>query len=104
MENLVQNNQIKIKGVIEFWKTGENPITCYDSFKTTEIDAIPKKNSKSRLQPVLLVDADGNEHSFKSVVLAADFIGISMGTLYNILGGHKKNTTGFEITKQSKNN
>jgi hypothetical protein len=102
MENLVENQ--KIKGVIEFWKTGENPITCYDSFKTTEIDAVPKKQNRRRLQPVLVVDPHEKEYPFESVVLAAIFLEISLSKLYSILNGNSKNFTTYKISKITLNN
>lgn len=92
--------------IIEFWKTGENPITCYHSVKNKEQpeQRIPKKLIKSRKQAVTVVSPDGKKEEYESVVQAADAVGVNKQMLYDFFNGRAKNTTQFEIYKSTLNN
>jgi hypothetical protein len=92
--------------IIEFWKTNENPITCYDSRKNKEeaIPKIPKKRQKNNTQPVMVESPDGKKEEYKSVVEAAAVVGMNCNTLYAFLNGRAKNTTKYKIYKSTLNN
>lgn len=92
--------------IIEFWKTGENPITCYDSRKNQEElpPKIPKKKQRDVRQPVTVESSNGKKEEFKSVVEAADAVGMNHNTLYAVLNGRAKNTTQYKIYKSQINN
>jgi hypothetical protein len=87
--------------IIEFWKTGENPITCYDSRKVTECSPRKptKKNYKKNTQSVMVESPNGEQEEYKSVVLAALAVGMNCNTLYAMLNGRAKNQTEFKIYK-----
>ena len=56
--------------IIEFWKTGENPITCYDSTKAVEKmpDRVPTKKNSNNQKPVTVVSKTGVKEEFESVI------------------------------------
>jgi hypothetical protein len=92
--------------IIEFWKTNENPITCYDSRKNKEeaIPKIPKKRQKNIKQPVTVESPNGEKEEHPSVVEAAKAVGMNCNTLYAVLNGRAKNTTKYKIYKSTLNN
>lgn len=91
--------------IIEFWKTGENPITCYYSRKNKEQlePKIPNKLIKSRKQAVTVVSPNGKKQEYESVVQAADAVGVNKQMLYDFFNGRAKNTTEFQIYKSQIN-
>lgn len=92
--------------IIEFWKTGENPITCYDSRKNNEQSPpkIPKKKQREVRQPVIVESPNGEKEEYPSVVEAANVVGMNCNTLYAFLNGRAKNTTKYKIYKSTLNN
>lgn len=91
--------------IIEFWKTGENPITCYDSTKAVEKmpDRVPTKKNSNNKKPVTVVSKSGVKEEFESVIKAADAVGISSNALYSFLNGRAENKTEFTIYKSNLN-
>jgi hypothetical protein len=92
--------------IIEFWKTNENPITCYYSRKNLEESPpkIPKKRQREVRQPVMVESPNGEKEEHKSVVDAAVAIGMNCNTLYAVLNGRAKNHTEYKIYKSQINN
>ena len=92
--------------IIEFWKTGENPITCYDSTKAFEKmpDRVPTKKNSNNQKPVTVVSKTGVKEEFESVVKAADAVGMNPSTLASFLNGRAKNETEYTIYKSILNN
>lgn len=92
--------------IIEFWKTGENPITCYYSRKHREESPpkIPKKKLREVRQPVIVESPNGEKEEYKSVVEAAEAVGMNCNTLYAVLNGRAKNPTEYKIYKSTLNN
>jgi hypothetical protein len=92
--------------IIEFWKTGENPITCYNSKKGngSVLPRIPKQKRRNNNQPVIVTAKNGEDTEYKSVVEAARAIGVKRNTLYAVLNGRAKNTTEYEVFKSQINN
>ena len=92
--------------IIEFWKTDENPITCYKSRKIIEVVAkkIPKKQPTKIKVPVTVVSQEGVKEEFESVVKAADAVGMNPSTLASFLNGRAKNKTEYTIYKSILNN
>lgn len=93
--------------IIEFWQTGENPITCYTSRPNIDVEpVIFKKNVrdiiKSRVS-VTTIDKSGKKEVHLSVVKAAEVLKMNKSTLYSILNGHTKNTSEYEIFKSALN-
>lgn len=91
--------------IIEFWKTGENPITCYNSRKAVEgvHDRVPTKKNSNNKKPVTVVSKTGVKEEFESVIKAADAVGISSNALYSFLNGRAENKTEFTIYKSNVN-
>ena len=85
--------------IIEFWKTGENPITCYDSVKTIAIDVerIKKKTPKNNnnLRAVTFISKTGVVTNYESVVQASDKTGLNKNCIYEIISSRMK--TGIEL-------
>ena len=92
--------------IIEFWKTGENAITCYDSTKAFEKmpDRVPTKKNSNNQKPVTVVSKTGVKEEFESVVKAADAVGMNPSTLASFLNGRAKNKTEYTIYKSKLNN
>lgn len=92
--------------IIEFWKTGENPITCYDSRKNQEESPakIPKKKQREVRQAVMVESPNGDKDEYKSVVEAAVAVGMNCNTLYALLNGRVRNHTEYKIYKSQINN
>lgn len=96
--------------IIEFWLKGDHPILCYGTNKKgDEPKRIPVKRNqkakpKSLKKPVMVVDANGTEEEYESVVKAADAVGMNPNTLYAFLNGRAKNTTEYKIFKSQINN
>ena len=92
---------------IEFWKTGENPITCYVSRPTVslepEILKRPIRKSKNCRQAVTTIDQSGKKEEYESVVKAADALKIDKNSLYAFLNGHRDNPTSYQIFKSNLN-
>lgn len=96
--------------IIEFWKTGENPITCYNSkpnIDTTVALPVVKERltlkTSNRRQPVTIEDIEGKKVEIESVILAAPVLKISRAKLYNLLNERGKNDTGFKVYKSKIN-
>ena len=95
--------------IIEFWKTGENPITCYVSKPMKDIVEIPFHKQPSfkkklhNLQPVIIEDDKGEKVEIESVVATAPILKISKAKLYDILNGRGKNDTGYKVYKSQIN-
>lgn len=98
--------------IIEFWKTGENPITCYNSRPVdTTVRIMPKKakakpenRGKTIRVPITVIDKAGKQNEFDSVVLASEHVGMNLNTLYAFLNGRAKNPTEYTIYKSVINN
>lgn len=94
--------------IIEFWKTGENPITCYDSRKTTEIDIerIRKRTPKinNNLRAVTFISKTGVVNNYESVVQASDKTGVKRHRIYEIISGRMNNNTEYQIFKSEQKN
>jgi hypothetical protein len=92
--------------IIEFWKTGENPITCYTS-KGMQSETDQSKNKISKANepvfnlgvPITVIDKEGNINHYISVLQASDAINIPTSALYAYLNGHRKNNTEYKIFK-----
>ena len=90
--------------IIEFWKTGENPITCYSSVKNTrESVTVPKLKKKGTTQAVTVEHKNGEKEEFLSVVDAAKSLNIKIYTLYNQINGKGKIPTEYQIYKSKIN-
>jgi hypothetical protein len=92
--------------IIEFWKTKENPITCYRSRKNREetigkIPTTPKRllSNKHRMQPVIVEHPTGEKQEYKSVTDAATALKIKDNTLCSILNGRGKQPTEYKVFK-----
>lgn len=87
--------------IIEFWKTGENPVTCYHSVKPKkEVARVPeKKLLKSRKLPVTVVSPNGKKKQYESVVKAAEAVGVTKQFLYDYFNGRCRNSTEYQIYK-----
>lgn len=89
--------------IIEFWKTKENPITCYHSRKNKEmIGKVPttsKKHQNGNQQPVMVEFPNGEKQEYKSVLEAATAVEMKSDALYAMLNGRKKNLTEYKIYK-----
>ena len=111
--------------IIEFWKEGLNPITCYKTSR--EINRSPERmdldtpslnkrinqargNEETKLNraskgehpravKITVEDVYGQKIEFGSAVEAASYLKIKTGALYNILRGGQKNPTKFKIYK-----
>ncbi|MEZ0182627.1 hypothetical protein AB9T89_10305 [Flavobacterium oncorhynchi] len=103
--------------IIEFWKTGENPITCYNSRPCISIEKeMPKKQKKEkeirpdnfmpqgRKQAVIVLDKKGNKTEYESVVRTSEALNINSSSLYAILNGRLENKTEYQIFKSTLNN
>lgn len=89
--------------IIEFWKTKENPITCYQSRPYREmIGKVPKKILKPKMQPVVVEFPNGEKQEHKSVTDAAIALKMNSSTLCSILNGRGKQSTQYKVFK-SKN-
>ena len=93
---------------IEFWKTKENPITCYKSRPNQCGNPVkrgkPKRNTNQQKVPITVESPDGEKEEFPSVVEAASATGINHNTLYAVLNGRAKNPTEYKIYKSTLNN
>ena len=86
--------------IIEFWKTGENPITCYHSTKPKqEVVRVPKSIRKGRKLAVMVVSPNGKKTEYESVAKAADAVGVHKQFLYDYFNGRSKNSTKYQIYK-----
>lgn len=91
--------------IIEFWKTGENPITCYRSRKEHHVNDIAKvvkeinHNIKPWRTPVIVIDNTGVSKCYDSVVIASDVTGLSLYNIYAMINGRRNNIKGFQIYK-----
>ncbi len=87
--------------IIEFWKTNENPITCYSSRKQTEVipKRVPEKKTNRQSVPVTIVSQSGIKQEFESVRKAADAVGMDPTTLSSFLNGRARNRTEYTIYK-----
>ena len=93
--------------IIEFWKTNENPITCYSSvIGKKERVRIPKKRAikiqKHNAQAVIVKSSTG-EKEFKSVVLCAKELELKTDYIYQRLNGHCKNSGEYQFFKSKIN-
>lgn len=93
--------------IIEFWKTNENPITCYGSVKNKrESVRVPKKRAvkvqKYNTQAVIVKTPEGQKE-FKSVVLCAVELGVKTDFIYQRLNGHLKNNGEYQFFKSKIN-
>lgn len=96
--------------IIEFWKTNENPITCYNSRKRVSDEEIEVSNHPkiSRMHknktPVTVIHPDGKAEQMESAKAASEVVGITINAMYAILNGHSQNKTKFQFFKSSTNN
>lgn len=95
--------------IIEFWKTKENPITCYSSRPNECGEPVKRGNPKRKTNdhkkvPITVESANGEKEEYPSVVEAAAAAGINHNTLYAVLNGRAKNTTEYKIYKSTLNN
>lgn len=93
--------------IIEFWKTGENPITCYGSVKNKrESVRVPKKRElktpRPHKQPIIVKSPQG-EKEYESVVLCAAELKIQSSTIYAKLNGNQKNNGEYQFFKSKIN-
>ena len=93
--------------IIEFWKTGENPITCYSSVKNKrETVRVPKKRAikiKTFNTQSVIVKSPEGEKEYKSVVLCAAELGLKSDFIYQRLNGHLKNDGEYQFFKSKIN-
>lgn len=91
--------------IVEFWKTNENPITCYNNRKSTEIMPVrvPGKKTNRQNVPVTIISQSGIKKEFDSVRKAADAVGMDPTTLSSFLNGRAKNKTDYQIYKSDRN-
>jgi hypothetical protein len=88
------------KMIIEFWKTGENPILCYHSVKPKkEVVRVPKNIAKTKKISVTVVSLNGKKQEYESVVKAAEAVGVTKQFLYDYFNGRGKNSTEYQIYK-----
>lgn len=86
--------------IIEFWKTGENPITCYHSVKLNEKGIrVPNKTDKNRKLAVTVISQKGEKQEFESVAKAAEAVGVHKQFLYDYFNGRRKNSTVYQFYK-----
>lgn len=114
--------------IIEFWKEGLNPITCYKTSReinrspermnldtpslnkkigkaiqakanNTDVRVRPSKGEHPNAVKIIVEDMYEQKIPFLSGVEAAAYLKIKPGTLYNILRGGQKNPTKFKIYK-----
>lgn len=100
--------------IIEFWKEGLNPITCYKTSR--EINRSPERMDldtsslnekirkanrakKSHTRAVTIEYSFGQKIEFDTVVQAALFMKVTKEKLYAILNNHLKNNTPYKIYK-----
>lgn len=89
--------------IIEFWKTGENPITCFRSrknnnvFPKVSLNIVLEKSKKK--QEVLFISSVGERKKYESIIEASIELNIPPNTVYAILNGRLKNKTGYAIQK-----
>lgn len=92
---------------IEFWKTNENPITCYIStgtpYKTDSVKKPRAGTGNSQRVPIMVEYTNGTLEEYGSVVLAAKALSVKESSLYAYLNGHGKNPTEYKIYKSTKN-
>lgn len=90
--------------IIEFWKTGENPITCYSSVKDRKQSGrVPKLEKKITTQAVTVQHKNGAKEEFTSVVDAAKSLNIKSSALYNILNDKSRQQEEYQIYKSKIN-
>lgn len=91
---------------IEFWKTKENPITCYIStgtpYKTDSVKEPREGKVNSQRVPIVVERNDGIVDEYESVVQAAKALSVKESSLYAYLNGHGKNPTEHKIYKSTK--
>lgn len=91
--------------IIEFWLTGENPITCYQSRKNHQVlvkipqSRTPKHKTKGCRKPVIVIDNLGYTTRYESIVLAVAATGISPNSIYALLNGRPSKVIGYQIYK-----
>jgi hypothetical protein len=93
--------------IIEFWKTGENPITCYKSMivvdnETTQLRSKVKKGSTIK-KPITIEHKNGDKEEYSSVFAASVAIGTNYSTLCSFLNGRAKNPTDYTIYRSKIN-
>jgi hypothetical protein len=94
--------------IIEFWKTNENPITCYHSKPCVNIgNSIPmtrKYKKGSTIKKAITVEhPNGDKDEYVSVAQTAIAIKMNYSTLCSLLNGRAKNPTEFKIYKSQVN-
>jgi hypothetical protein len=93
--------------IIEFWKTNENPITCYQSKPCVNIGNFPariaRKGSTIK-KAVTVVSATGEKEEYPSVFEASLAVKMNYSTLCSFLNGRAKNPTEYKIYKSQLNN
>jgi hypothetical protein len=95
--------------IIEFWKTSENPITCYQSKPCVNLgNDIPMKakfKKGSTIKKAITVEnTDGGKEEYPSVFAASIAVKMNYSTLCSFLNGRAKNPTKFKIYKSQINN
>jgi hypothetical protein len=93
--------------IIEFWKTGENPITCYKSMivshnKTMQLKPKIKKENKLK-RPLTIEYKNGYVEEYPSVLDASVALRTNYSTLCAYLNGKAKNPTDFTIYRSKIN-
>lgn len=90
--------------VIEFWKTGENPITCYRSKSQSKSDTgrgekKEKALGKTVKKSITVEDENGEKEIYPSVKAASDALKFKYSTMCGFLNGRCNNPTGLKIYK-----
>lgn len=90
--------------IIEFWKTKENPITCYQSRPNKESSVkVPNKILKPKMRPVTVEFPNGEKQEHISVTDAALALKINSSTLSAILNGRGKQPAQYKVFKSKIN-
>ncbi|MBX9886655.1 MAG: hypothetical protein K2Y30_01820 [Flavobacteriaceae bacterium] len=98
--------------IVEFWKTNENPITCYSSkpFIQNEASSLIKikprigKTQAYRSIPVTVETKQGEVNTYPTVFEASQALGMTYNGLCALLNGKAKNLTEYKIYKSTLNN
>lgn len=94
---------------VEFWKTNENPITCYKSKpnqcgEPLKREKPKRKTNSDKKVPITVEFLNGEKEEYPSVAAASDAVKMNVNTLYAFLNGRAKNPTEYKIYKSTLNN
>jgi hypothetical protein len=95
--------------IIEFWKTNENPITCYYSKPCVNTGTIRPVKAKAKKgstikKPITVESPNGDKQEYPSVFDASVAVKMNYNTLCAFLNGRAKNPTEYKIYKSTLNN